>query len=136
MLSTKMGCSCFDRRIRTTAFAAGTSPLELGLYTPPRAPTLSDVPEILTEARRVGPYPTALANKVLLHSDLQTAIARSQGYLLSLQKPEAYWVGELMTDSTLCSDMIAYCQWEGKVDMEWQRKAVHHIFSMQLPDGG
>ncbi len=41
-----------------------------------------------------------------------------------------------MVDSTLCSDMIAYHHWDGKVDKEWQRKAVNHIFSMQLPDGG
>ena len=41
-----------------------------------------------------------------------------------------------MVDSTLCSDMIAYHHWAGKVDKVWQRKAVNHIFSMQLPDGG
>jgi len=56
--------------------------------------------------------------------------------LLGLQKPEGYWAGELMVDSTLCSDMIAYHHWDGRVDREWQRKAVNHIFSMQLPDGG
>ena len=41
-----------------------------------------------------------------------------------------------MVDSTLCSDMIAYHHWDSKVDKTWQRKAVNHIFSMQLPDGG
>jgi len=41
-----------------------------------------------------------------------------------------------MVDSTLCSDMIAYHHWDGKVDKAWECKAVHHIFSMQLPDGG
>src|SRR5579862_7278445 len=69
-------------------------------------------------------------------NDLEAAIRRSQGYLLSVQKPEGYWVGELMVDSTLVSDTIAYHHWNGKVDPEWQRKAVNHIFSMQLPDGG
>jgi squalene-hopene/tetraprenyl-beta-curcumene cyclase len=68
--------------------------------------------------------------------DLDTALRRSREYLLSLQKPEGYWVGELMVDSTLVSDTIAYHHWNGKVDPEWQRKAVNHIFSMQLPDGG
>jgi hypothetical protein len=67
---------------------------------------------------------------------LETAIQRSQDYLLREQKPEGYWVGELMVDSTLVSDTIAYHHWAGKVDLEWQRKAVNHIFSMQLPDGG
>jgi squalene-hopene/tetraprenyl-beta-curcumene cyclase len=67
---------------------------------------------------------------------LEAAILRSQGYLLSVQKPEGYWVGELMVDSTLVSDMVAYHHWDGKIDPEWQRKAVNHILSMQLPDGG
>ena len=68
--------------------------------------------------------------------DLGAAITRSQSYLLTEQKPEGYWVGELMVDSTLVSDTIAYHHWNGKVDAKWQKKAVHHIFSMQLPDGG
>ena len=71
------------------------------------------------------------------HSSLlDRAIAQSQKYLLGVQKPEGYWVGELMVDSTLVSDMICYHHWNGKVDKEWQRKAVNHILSMQLPDGG
>ena len=65
-----------------------------------------------------------------------TALQRSQQFLLKEQKAEGYWVGELMVDSTLVSDMIAYHHWDGRVDPEWQRKAVHHLFSMQLPDGG
>jgi squalene-hopene/tetraprenyl-beta-curcumene cyclase len=68
--------------------------------------------------------------------ELDAALKRSQDYLLSVQKPEGYWVGELMVDSTLVSDMLAYHHWDGKVDPEWQRKAVNHLFSMQLPDGG
>ena len=67
---------------------------------------------------------------------VQTALRRSQDYLLSEQKPEGYWVGELMVDSTLVSDTVAYHHWNGKIDPEWQRKAVNHIFAMQLPDGG
>jgi squalene-hopene/tetraprenyl-beta-curcumene cyclase len=67
---------------------------------------------------------------------LEAAIKRSQDFLLSEQKSEGYWVGELMVDSTLVSDTVAYHHWDGKVDKEWERKAVNHIFSMQLPDGG
>jgi len=65
-----------------------------------------------------------------------TALQRSQEYLLSEQKTEGYWVGELMVDSTLVSDMVAYHHWNRSVDPEWQRKAVNHILGMQLPDGG
>ena len=70
------------------------------------------------------------------HPDLDAAITRSQSYLLSEQKPEGYWVGELMVDVTLVADMVAFYHWWGKVDPVWQRKAVHHIFEKQLPDGG
>jgi squalene-hopene/tetraprenyl-beta-curcumene cyclase len=68
--------------------------------------------------------------------ELETAMRRSQACLLSQQKPEGYWIGELMVDATLVADMIAYHHWDGKVDAEWQRKAVNHIISLQLPDGG
>jgi len=68
--------------------------------------------------------------------DLEAAILRAQENLLSLQKPEGYWNGELLVDSTLVSDTVIYHHWNGKVDKAWQRKAIHHIFSMQLPDGG
>jgi squalene-hopene/tetraprenyl-beta-curcumene cyclase len=69
-------------------------------------------------------------------TELETAIERSQTYLLSQQKPEGYWIGELMVDVTLVADLLAYRHWDGNVDLQWQRKAVNHIFSMQLPDGG
>ena len=69
-------------------------------------------------------------------SRMRAALQRSQDFLLSEQKPEGFWVGELMVDATLVSDMVAYHHWNGSVDKEWQRKAVNHIFSMQLPDGG
>jgi squalene-hopene/tetraprenyl-beta-curcumene cyclase len=68
--------------------------------------------------------------------ELEAAILRSQKFLLAEQKSEGFWNGELMVDSTLVSDTIAYHHWNGKIDAEWQRKAVNHIFSMQLPDGG
>ncbi len=67
---------------------------------------------------------------------LEAALKRSQNYLFSIQKPEGYWVGELMVDSTLVSDMIAFHHWDGSVDKKWERKAINHIFSMQLADGG
>ena len=69
-------------------------------------------------------------------SRAEAALKRSQDYLLSIQKPEGYWVGELMVDSTLVSDMVAFHHWDGSVDKAWERKAIKHIFGKQLPDGG
>ncbi len=67
---------------------------------------------------------------------LDEAITRSQSYLLSELKPEGYWIGELIVDVTLVADMVVFYHWWGKVDPAWQAKAVHHIFSKQLADGG
>ncbi len=69
-------------------------------------------------------------------NEFETALKRSQNYLLSIQKPEGYWIGELIVDVTLIADMVAYHHWDRSVDPAWQRKAVNHIFGKQLPDGG
>ncbi len=67
---------------------------------------------------------------------LDEAVTRSQSFLLSEQKPEGYWVGELMVDVTLVADMVVFYHWWDKVNPEWERKAINHIFGKQLPDGG
>src|SRR6266852_3767033 len=84
--------------------------------------------------RQAGPIATEFGFSHQL--SLDGAIARSQNFLLREQKREGYWAGELMVDSTLVSDTIAFHHWNGKVDPVWERKAVHHIFSLQLADGG
>lgn len=76
------------------------------------------------------------ASSPLIWPEFDAAIKRSQDYLLSVQHAEGYWVGELIVDSTLVSDTVAYHHWNGKVDPEWQRKAVNHLFTHQLPNGG
>jgi len=85
---------------------------------------------------RVQSAPTSAEAQPGIARDLEAAIRRSQGNLFGLQKPEGYWNGELMVDSTLVSDTVVYHHWNGKVDKAWERKAVNHLFSMQLPDGG
>lgn len=80
--------------------------------------------------------PTHSRNDATEPAPLNEAITRSQSYLLSEQKAEGYWIGELMVDSTLVSDMVAYHHWAGDIESGWQRKAVNHLFSMQLADGG
>jgi squalene-hopene/tetraprenyl-beta-curcumene cyclase len=94
---------------------------------------------VLTESEsRVQPAQPPARNRFQTEfaGNVETAILRSQEFLLGEQKPEGCWNGELIVDSTLVSDTIAYHHWNGKIDREWQRKAVNHIFSMQLPDGG
>ena len=90
----------------------------------------------VNEGNRLSGQPSAADQSSSHRTALETALKRSQDYLLSVQKPEGFWVGELLVDSTLASDMICFHHWDGSVDLEWQRKAVNHILSMQLPDGG
>jgi squalene-hopene/tetraprenyl-beta-curcumene cyclase len=68
--------------------------------------------------------------------EVQSAIRQAQENLLSLQKPDGHWIGELIVDSTLCSDYVLYMHWRGKVDAALQEKCVRHIRRRQLPDGG
>ena len=82
------------------------------------------------------PDPTLALAPPTAQSDLAQAIERSQLHLLDLRRPEGYWLGELIVDSTLVADTVAYHHWNGKVDPEWRRKAVNHICSLQLTDGG
>ena len=91
---------------------------------------------VSTETNRFDAESEQHPTDTQLWPELETATRRSQDFLLSIQKSAGYWVGELMVDSTLVSDTIAYHHWNGKIDPEWQRKAVNHLFSMQLPEGG
>ena len=70
------------------------------------------------------------------HSLLKQAISRAQQHLISLQHPEGYWIGELIVDSTLCSDYVTFMHWSGDIDFDLQQKCVDHILSRQQPDGG
>jgi len=85
----------------------------------------------MTAAEAPAPNPPAFS-----FAELEQAIKRSQNWLLGQQKPDGYWIGELMVDCTLVADVVAFHHWNGKVDAAWQRKAVNYIFSLQMPSGG
>lgn len=67
---------------------------------------------------------------------LQEAVRLAQLNLLRLQNSDGHWAGELIVDSTLCSDYILFMHWAGTVDEVLQEKCVAHIRDRQLPDGG
>src|SRR5437899_6190220 len=68
--------------------------------------------------------------------EIAHAITRAQENLLRQQEPDGHWCGELIVDSTLCSDYILFMHWCGEVDAPLQRRCVRHILRRQLPDGG
>jgi squalene-hopene/tetraprenyl-beta-curcumene cyclase len=75
-------------------------------------------------------------HKAGAHALLKEAISRAQENLISLQHPEGYWIGELIVDSTLCSDYVTFMHWSGNIDLALQQKCIDHILARQLPDGG
>jgi squalene-hopene/tetraprenyl-beta-curcumene cyclase len=68
--------------------------------------------------------------------ELTRAITRAQENVLRQQKPDGHWCGELIVDSTLCSDYVVFMHWCGEVNAQLQRRCVRHILKRQLPDGG
>lgn len=72
------------------------------------------------------------------------AAARSAQALLGLQKPEGFWCGELLADSTLESDYVLLQLWlHPPRDGAWRPptwgrilKARQSILARQMPDGG
>ena len=67
---------------------------------------------------------------------LHEAIERGVDYLLSIQAPEGYWVGELEADTTLESDYIFYLNVLGKADPLRVSKLANYVQQRQLSDGG
>jgi squalene-hopene/tetraprenyl-beta-curcumene cyclase len=69
-------------------------------------------------------------------AEIAQAISRAQENLLRQQQPDGHWCGELLVDSTLCSDYVLFMHWCGEVDAQLQQRCVHHIVKRQLLDGG
>src|SRR6266581_9255975 len=69
-------------------------------------------------------------------SDLTRAITRAQENVLRQQQPDGHWCGELIVDSTLCSDCVLFMHWCGEVDAQLQQRCIRHILKRQLHDGG
>ena len=90
--------------------------------------------------RNVIPLPSALPEATPTYApkpdDLAEAIRRAQENLLRQQHPDGHWCGELLVDSTLCSDYVLFMHWLGDVDDALQQRCVGHILKRQLPDGG
>jgi squalene-hopene/tetraprenyl-beta-curcumene cyclase len=67
---------------------------------------------------------------------IKEAIKKAQDYLLSLQSPEGYWVGELEADASVSAGYIPLMySMTGRVDPERQRKTITFVKSKQAPDG-
>src|SRR5881398_2970319 len=73
---------------------------------------------------------------VATDAEISDAISRAQQNLLRRQHEDGHWCGELLVDSTLCSDFVLFMHWLGEIDVSLQDRCARHIFKRQLPDGG
>jgi squalene-hopene/tetraprenyl-beta-curcumene cyclase len=71
---------------------------------------------------------------VAIEERAQDAATQGLQWLLSAQKREGYWLGELGADTTLESDYIFYLSVLGRTDRI--PKLANRIRELQLPDGG
>jgi len=71
---------------------------------------------------------------IAIEERAQHAAARGLEWLLSVQKCDGYWLGELGADTTLESDYIFYLSVLGRTDRI--PKLANRIRERQLPDGG
>ena len=83
-------------------------------------------------------------NRAALAEAAAAACARTAPALLAMQKPEGYWVGDLLADSTLESDYVLLQLWlHPPRDGEWKppswdriQRAREAILARQKSDGG
>ena len=73
---------------------------------------------------------------VATDAEISDAISRAQQNLLRQQHEDGHWCGELLVDSTLCSDFVLFMHWLGEIDVNLQERSARHILKRQLPDGG
>ncbi len=67
---------------------------------------------------------------------IEPAIERARDFLLKVQSPEGYWVGELEADTTLESDSIKLWHLLDRVDRSKEKRLLQAILRNQLSDGG
>jgi squalene-hopene/tetraprenyl-beta-curcumene cyclase len=67
---------------------------------------------------------------------LEQVIQQGVERLLEQQDPAGFWVHELEADATITSEYLLLRRWLGIQDAALEAKAVRHLRSIQLPDGG
>src|SRR6202045_1689280 len=80
--------------------------------------------------------PEAAGGYSVKNPEIASAMSLAQENLLRQQHPDGHWRGELLVDSTLCSDYVLFMHWLGEVDDGMKQRCVRHILKGQLPDGG
>src|SRR5467141_523539 len=94
----------------------------------------------MSSPRNIIALPSAAAERaepyLATDAEISDAMTRAQQNLLRQQRPDGHWCGELLVDSTLCSDFVLFMHWLGEIDVSLQERCARHILKRQLPDGG
>src|SRR5256714_1598038 len=94
----------------------------------------------MSSSRNIVALPSAEPRQAEAYSaadlEIADAIARAQQNLLRQQREDGHWCGELLVDSTLCSDFVLFMHWLGELDVNLQERSAQHILKRQLSDGG
>src|SRR5204863_6872896 len=69
------------------------------------------------------------------HRSLSTSLLRARQCLLSLQKADGHWCGELQGDTILESEYVLLMAFLGRDQEQRVKKAGRYILSQQRPQG-
>lgn len=69
-------------------------------------------------------------------SALDAAIQKGVEALLGQQDPAGFWIHELEADATITSEYLLLRRWLGIPDATTEAKAIRHLESIQVSDGG
>jgi squalene-hopene/tetraprenyl-beta-curcumene cyclase len=67
---------------------------------------------------------------------LDQSLQRGAEALLARQDPVGFWAYELEADATITSEYLLLRRWLGIAEPGREAKAIQHLLSLQLPDGG
>src|SRR6266581_6001587 len=70
------------------------------------------------------------------HKSFSTSLQRARQCLLSMQKPDGHWCGELQGDTILESEYVLLMAFLGRECEDKVQKAARYIVTQERPDGG
>src|SRR5437868_12805181 len=71
-----------------------------------------------------------------VHKSSSTCLGRARQCLLSLQKPDGHWCGELQGDTILESEYMLLMAFLGREGEAKVQKAARYLLAQERPDGG
>lgn len=93
--------------------------------------------DIIAASATLGhPAPATTSTLPSSRQSVLAALEAGRGYLLSIQRPDGHWVGELEGDTILESEYVLLRHFMGCLDAERLRKLANYILKVQRPEGG